>query len=99
MICVHLSFMVGYPEERQDFDITPIVVTFDNDDFHQSEVNTPVTIYDDSRNEATEFFVVTLEVISALNPDKVIIQRHASLCRIADDDRELFPYLENTQCS
>ena len=49
-----------------------------------------INVRDDTINEADEVFVVLLEVVDAVDPNRVDLGvRNASLCRIGDDDRKL----------
>ena len=49
-----------------------------------------INLTDDMINEADEVFVVRLELVDALDPNRVDLDaRDASLCRIGDNDRML----------
>ena len=53
------------------------------------DLDTSVMIVNDDIDEVNEVFAVLLELVSAVNPDKVFLdERNASLCRIVDDDGE-----------
>ena len=55
-------------------------------------------VTDDTINEADEVFVVLLEFVDAVDPNRVDLSfRNASLCRIGDNDRKLETVL--MQCS
>ena len=48
-----------------------------------------INVTDDIINEADEVFVVHLELVDAVDPNRVDLGvRNASLCRIGDDDRK-----------
>ena len=48
-----------------------------------------VPVVDDDINEEDEFFAILLELVSAVNPDRVdLSERNISLARIYDDDGE-----------
>ena len=48
-----------------------------------------VMVVDDDIDEDDEFFAVLLEVVDAVNPDRVdLSERNISVFRIADDDGE-----------
>ena len=74
-----------------DFDNSVIVVTFQADETgrQMNDVDTPVSIVNDTINEAEEQnFVVTLDVVSATDVSSLTISRKDALCRIIDDDGE-----------
>ena len=49
-----------------------------------------VPIVDDGINEASEFFVAIVELIDAVDSERVTFnQRSATLCEITDNDRKL----------
>ncbi len=52
------------------------------------EVNTPIEITDDEKDEAIQVFIAFLEVIDAVNFDLLTVTRAVSICRIVDDDRK-----------
>ena len=55
------------------------------------DLDTPVQIFNDNIDEVTEFFGVKLELVSAVNEDRVFLnERNQSLCRIVDDDSKLW---------
>ena len=48
-----------------------------------------IILTNDVINEADEVFVVHLEVVDAVDPNRVNLEsRNASLCRIGDNDRK-----------
>ena len=58
----------------------------------QSDISTPVPIFDDTVNEAcSQFFVVQLQLLDATNRNLVNIGRDFSHCTINDNDREPRP--------
>lgn len=66
-----------------------INVTFPADEFGTqiNNVMSPVSIFDDEINEAlVEVFIIVLTLENAINPDRVVITRPSSLCRIVDND-------------
>ena len=55
------------------------------------DLATPVPIYNDRIDEVAEFFGVMLELVNAINKNRVFLnERNASFCRIVDDDGELW---------
>ena len=77
--------------DSNDFNSSVIVVTFQPDETGQqvNDVDTPVSIVNDTINEAEEQdFVVTLDLVSATDNSSVTISRKDALCRIIDDDGE-----------
>ena len=85
--------------EAQDFDPLVQIITFEADEFIPNaiairDIDVPITILNDSRDEPDEeVFAVFLEVTnisSVVRPEAVALTRSVSLCRIADDDRKLY---------
>ncbi len=54
----------------------------------QVNIDTPIQITDDEKDEATQVFIAFLEVIDAVNFDLITVTRAVSICRINDDDRK-----------
>ncbi len=52
------------------------------------DLNTPIEIIDDEKNEAKQVFIAFLEVIDAVNFDLLTVTRAVSICTIKDDDRK-----------
>ncbi len=52
------------------------------------DVDTPIQITDDEKDEAIQVFIAFLEVIDAVNFDLLTVTRPVSICRIVDDDRK-----------
>ena len=84
--------------EAQDFNPLVQTITFEADEFIPNaiaiqDIDVPITILDDDRDEPNEeVFAVFLEVTnisSVVRPDAVSLTRSVSLCRIVDDDRKL----------
>ena len=84
--------------EAQDFNRLVQTITFEVDEFIPNavaiqDIDVPITILDDARDEPVEVFAVFLEVTnisSVVRPDAVSLTRSVSLCQIADDDRKLY---------
>ena len=54
---------------------------------YQRSLAMSVKVFDDDSKEKDELFAVLLELVSAVNPDKVdLSKRNISLVRITDDD-------------
>ena len=49
-------------------------------------IDTPIQITDDEKDEAIQVFIAFLEVIDAVNFDLLTVTRAVSICRIRDDD-------------
>ena len=64
-----------------------------------TDVNVPVPIFDDEVNEAEQFFIVTLEVVSAENINLIQLDQNVSRCRIIDNDRKCWAFLTYTSLS
>ena len=80
---------IGFPVDRRDFDITPIEIIFEANEFTRDDVVSQISIINDEINEADEFFVVVLEIVDAVNPAIVDLSvQNASLCQIMDNDRK-----------
>ena len=73
----------GFPEQFQDFNTTPITVTFQQGNTEVMTVD--VGIEDDNVYEADEFFAVRLDVGDA-SPNVILGEVRSSLCRIIDND-------------
>ena len=59
-----------------------------------------IPLTDDIINEANEVFVVRLELVTAVDPNRVdLTDRNASLCRIGDNDRKLESTRIDITCS
>lgn len=76
-----------------DFDPTAFEVTFPRDEGTSSPpisfVPAPILI-DDEKDEAdSQFFVVYLELLDAVNLDQITVTRVVSNCNILDNDCEL----------
>ena len=73
-----------------DFDNTNITIVFEADE--DAEVNgqsAPIIVTDDAINEATQWFVAELILVSSLDPATVDLTiRPSTLCRIIDNDRK-----------
>ena len=68
-----------------------IVKTFEADEAPLPTIfnlDIPVSIVDDSIDEAEQNFIVYFEVIDAVNSDLFIIHRNFAICRISDNDRK-----------
>ena len=52
------------------------------------DIDTPIQITDDDKDEAIQVFIAFLEVIDAVNFDLLTVTRAVSICRIVDDDRK-----------
>ena len=71
-----------------DFSIRPVQVTFNSEDSLQP-IQLDIEITDDTIHEADQIFVLRLEVISAVDRNRVVPQRTdglTTLGRIIDDD-------------
>ena len=56
---------------------------------NQRSVTLSVMVVDDDIDEEDELFAILLELVSAVNPDRVdLSERNISLLRITDDDGE-----------
>ena len=73
-----------------DFDNTNITIVFEADE--DAEVNgqsAPIIVTDDAINEATQWFVAELILVSSLDPATVdLTTRPSTLCYIIDNDRK-----------
>ena len=71
-----------------DFSTEPVEITFQAGS--ATIIQHGIAIVDDGVNEAEQFFALILEVVDAIDPDRVDLQsgRFASLARIIDDDRK-----------
>ena len=71
-----------------DFSIMPVAVIFTSEDSPETiEFNIEIT--DDTIHEADQLFVITLEVVSGVDRNRLVPQRAdglTSLGRIIDDD-------------
>ncbi len=57
-----------------------------------------ISLINDEINEGAEVFVVMLELVDAVDPDRVDLRvRNASLCRIGDNDRKSI-FLQPKHC-
>ena len=76
----------------KDFVNRVINITFEADENRSSDVLSVLAVLpitNDEVNEATEVFAVQLVLTSSVDPDMITITSPAaSLCTIADDDRE-----------
>ena len=73
--------------EYADYNSSNITATFAISNNQRDDVATPIPITNDDIDEVDEVFVVVLELVDAVNPDRVdILVRSASLCRIVDED-------------
>lgn len=77
-----------------DFDPTAFEVTFPRDEGTSSPpisfVPAPILLIDDEKDEAdSQFFVVYLELLDAVNLDQITVARVVSNCNILDNDCEL----------
>ena len=71
-----------------DFSIMPVQVTFNSEDSLQP-IQLDIEITDDTIHEADQIFVLRLEVVSAVDRNRVVPQRTdglTTLGRIIDDD-------------
>ncbi len=75
---------------ENDFIVETHIVTFPisvSESYIYVQVSIP--IIDDDINEGDEIFAVILELIDAVDPNRVDLNfRNASLCRIGDNDRK-----------
>ena len=87
---------------KQCSSIFPVTKDFSNQTFTVTfTANSPaesksifVPIVDDDINEASEFFVAIVELIDAVDPERVTFnQRSATLCEITDNDGKLFNFM------
>ena len=90
---LHMCLFVYYihaanPEDRRDFELDPISVTFQADEQgpEQNEHRVLVPLRDDQVNEPEELFVIVLTEGSSINSGGLRISRPSSLCRIVDND-------------
>ena len=77
--------------DEHDFDTSVIVKTFEADEAPLPtifDLDIPVSIVDDSIDEAEQNFIVYFEVIDAVNSNTYVINRNLAICRIADNDRK-----------
>ncbi len=70
-----------------DFNTTVLTWVFPSGQVNP-DIDTPIQITDDEKDEAMQMFIVFLEVIDAVNFDLVTVTRSVSMCRINDDDRK-----------
>ena len=74
-----------------DFNTSTITAMFQADEGGNPIIDLPVPIpvFDDDVDEAkVQFFIAYFEVVSAVNPARIILNQRASRCRIIDNDRE-----------
>ena len=86
-----LHKLYNYKADENDFDTSVVFVTFPADEFSttssQVEILVPISVTNDSINEASEVFSVRLQVENATS--FVDVGRSMAVCKIRDDDREL----------
>ena len=83
--------------EFADYNSSNITATFGISNEQRDDVATPIPITNDDIDEVDEVFVVVLELVDAVNPDRVdILVRPASLCRIVDEDSKTLLSLSKT---
>lgn len=69
--------------------MTNVTGTFEASDLFTDTVETPIAFFNDDIDEVEQFFIVKLELVSAINPDRVNVQPSIAQCRITDDDGKL----------
>ena len=88
-----LNLFVYWFTDEQDFNSTAVIMSFPADegqDERRPVVTVPIDIVDDQVNEAErQYFVVHLEVISAVSVDLITIGEDRSICSIEDNDSKI----------
>ena len=87
ILCMYHT-LAANPEDRRDFELDPIFVTFQADEQgpEQNERRVLVPLREDQFNEPEELFVIVLTEGSSINSGGLRISRPSSLCRIVDND-------------
>ncbi len=68
-----------------DFNTTVLIWVFPSGQSNP-DVDTPIEITDDEKDEAIQVFIAFLEVSDAVNFDLLTVTHAVSICRIIDDD-------------
>ena len=72
-----------------------LTVTFPADEVDSPpvlSVPAPIPVVDDELNEATQYFVVQLQLLEPHAPN-IVLERGVAACIIEDNDRELFVFI------
>ena len=76
-----------------DFNTTVIEVAFPSDanlGTSLADVDAPIRVKDDTKDEAdNQFFIVYLELVDAINPSTINIERDTATIIIVDNDSKL----------
>ena len=82
--------------DTADFNTTVFKVTFPSDAnlaASLADVDAPIRIRDDAKDEAdNQFFVVYIELVDAINPDTIVIEREWATIIIVDNDSKQKKY-------
>lgn len=74
-----------------DFNTSAVVATFPADEGRSviTDLSVDIRFFDDNTDEANiQYFVVSLETVSAINVKLISLGQRASACQIIDNDRK-----------